>query len=111
MGFFDVAKLLGREERARKVVSHLNAQARTNRNRLASAIASGSKLAVFAFRGSQLLSTGLGFAPSRLLNQLSFKNVAATNAPVFAPMSSKGLLMVKADRAMLLNFGAPKEIF
>ena len=62
-GFFDVAKLLGREERARKVVSHLEAQARTNRSRLAPAIASGSKLAVFALRGSQLLSTGLGFAP------------------------------------------------
>ncbi len=109
-GLRDVAKLLGKEQRAEQVIRNLESKARTNRNRLAPTLVAGNKIAVFALRGPQLLSTGLGFAPSRLLNQLGFKNVAPTNAPVFAPMSSEGLLSLKADRAMLLNFGAPKEI-
>lgn len=106
----DVAKLLGKETQAETVLRGLETKARTNRNRLAPTLASGNKIAVFALRGPQLLSTGLGFAPSRLLNQLGFKNVAPASAPIFAPISSEGLLAVKADRVMLMNYGAPKEI-
>jgi iron complex transport system substrate-binding protein len=106
----DIAKLLGKEAQAEQIIRNLETKARTNRNRLAPTLASGNKIAVFALRGPQLLSTGLGFAPSRLLNQLGFKNVAPANAPVFAPISSEGLLTVKADRVMLMNYGAPKEI-
>jgi ABC-type Fe3+-hydroxamate transport system substrate-binding protein len=108
-GLRDMGKLLGHENKAEAVIRNLESKARLNRNRLAARLSKGNSLAVFALRGPQLLATGPGFSPSRLLIQLGFKNVAAADAPVFAPMSPEGLLSVKADRAMLLNFGAPKE--
>ena len=104
----DVAKLLGREAKADELLRKLETQVRTSRNRLAPALSKGNRVAVVALRGPQLLLTGPGFAPAEFLTQLGFRNVAAANAPVFAPASPEALTTIKADRVFVLSYNAPK---
>jgi ABC-type Fe3+-hydroxamate transport system substrate-binding protein len=105
-----VGQLTGRSAKAEALIAGLERQARQARLKLASSLNSGNKIAVFALRGPTLLLTGQTFSPSRIFNQLGFKNVAPSSIAAFAPASPEVLLTLKADRAMLLNYNAPKDV-
>jgi ABC-type Fe3+-hydroxamate transport system substrate-binding protein len=105
-----VAQLTGRSAKAEAIIAGLERQARQARLKLANNLAASNKIAVFALRGPQLLLTGQGFGPSRIFQQLGFKNVAPSSLAAFAPASPEILLSLKADRAMLLDYNAPKDV-
>jgi iron complex transport system substrate-binding protein len=105
-----IAQLTNRSARAEAVIAGLERQARQARLALAGTLAKGNKIAVFALRGSQLLLTGQTFSPSRIFNQLGFKNVAPASVAAFAPASSEVLLALKADHAFVLDYNAPKDV-
>jgi ABC-type Fe3+-hydroxamate transport system substrate-binding protein len=108
--FTTIAQLTNRSAKAEAVIVGLERQARQARLALAGTLAKGNKIAVFALRGPQLLLTGQGFSPSRIFNQLGFKNVAPTSVAAFAPASPELLLALKADHAFVLDYNAPKDV-
>jgi iron complex transport system substrate-binding protein len=108
--FRDMARLLGREAQAEAVLKGIEARARSSREQLAPALAKGNRMVVVALRGPQLLFTGRGFLPSRVLTDLGFTHTVPANAPSFAPGSPETLTTLDADHVFVLNYNAPKDV-